>query len=277
MSVRIVTLVENTAGFPLVLAEWGQSVYLEADGKKILFDTGLGKALLHNAKALGVEIGKLDYLILSHGHVDHTGGLKDALEIQEKKPLSIIAHPGIWGKKYIRLGGDRFIGIPFARDYLESLGGEFRSTKEPFWVSENVLVSGEVSLESGFEKVDDNILIKENGRFSKDPLLDDFSIFINTPKGLVAVLGCGHRGIVNILRHGLNLTGLDRVRAVIGGTHLFMADKERLEKTIEALKGMNLGEIGVSHCTGMQASLELAQVFKERFFFNNAGTGREYE
>jgi len=261
----------------LVLAEWGQSVYLEADGKKILFDTGLGKALLHNAKALGVEMGKIDYLILSHGHVDHTGGLKDALEAQEQRPLPIIAHPDIWGKKYIRLGGDRFIGIPLVRDYLESLGGEFRSTKEPFWVSENVLVSGEVPLESGFEKVDDNLLIKENGRFSKDPLLDDFSIFIKTPKGLVAVLGCGHRGIVNILRHGLNLTGLDRVRAVIGGTHLFMADKERLEKTIEALKGMNLGEIGVSHCTGMQASLELAQAFKERFFFNNAGTSREYE
>jgi 7,8-dihydropterin-6-yl-methyl-4-(beta-D-ribofuranosyl)aminobenzene 5'-phosphate synthase len=258
------------------LAEWGQSIYFEADGKKILFDAGLGPSLVRNARVIGVDLSQIDALVLSHGHADHTGGLKDALEVQAQRPLPIIAHPGVWDKKYIHLGGERFIGIPYARDYLEALGGEFRLTKEPLWVSENVVTSGEVPLKTDFERVDDNILIKENGGFTQDPLMDDVSIYIKTPEGLVVLLGCGHRGIINILSHGLHLTGLDRVRAVIGGTHLFMADEARVKKTIEALRGMALKEIGVSHCTGLEASLKLATAFEGRFFFNNAGTSREY-
>ena len=95
---------------------------------------------------------------------------------------------------------------------------------------------------------------------------------INTEYGLVVILGCAHRGIVNTLRHAQQLTGKESVYAAIGGTHLFRASDERIDQTIADLKDMGIQRLGVSHCTGFRASARLAQEFEDVFFLNNAGT-----
>jgi len=105
-----------------------------------------------------------------------------------------------------------------------------------------------------------------------DPLADDLALIIDTDFGLVVILGCAHRGIINTLRHTQNLTGKELVYAAIGGTHLFRASEERLEKTIADLKEIGIQRLGVSHCTGFRASARLAQEFEDIFFMNNAGT-----
>jgi len=189
--------------------------------------------------------------------------------------VEVIAHPDIWGSKYTRRGGqtvEQYIGIPFSREELESLGARFNLTREPFRISENVMTTGEIPMVSGYEEVENNLFIKEGGALYQDQLADDLALLIDTDFGLVVILGCAHRGIVNTLRHAQNLTGKEIVYAAIGGTHLIRASGERIERTIADLKKMGIQKLGVSHCTGFRASAQLVREFEGIFFTNNAGT-----
>jgi 7,8-dihydropterin-6-yl-methyl-4-(beta-D-ribofuranosyl)aminobenzene 5'-phosphate synthase len=105
-----------------------------------------------------------------------------------------------------------------------------------------------------------------------DTMLDDQAVLVKTRPGLVIVLGCAHRGIINTLLHACNLSNIDQIYAVIGGAHLISESDERVEKTIAALKELKVQKLGLCHCTGLKAISRLVQVFQDRFFFCNAGT-----
>jgi len=271
MEVRITTLSENTANFGF-LAEWGISILIEVDGMKILVDTGLSSSAVHNAKLLGVDLSTIDRIVLSHGHADHTGGLRDVLKI--KGEVEVIAHPDIWAARYVQRDQKevQYCGIPFSREESESWGARFNLSREPIYITDNVLTTGEIPMLSSYEKIENNLFVKENDTLCQDPLADDLALVINTDFGLVVILGCAHRGIVNTLRQAQQLTGKELVYAVIGGTHLYRASKERIEKTIVDLKKMGVQRLGVSHCTGFHAAARMAQEFEGVFFLNNAGT-----
>jgi len=271
MEVRITTLSENTANYGY-LAEWGLSILVDVEGLRILMDTGLSFSAVHNAQLMGIDLSTIDRIILSHGHADHTGGLRDVLRL--KGEVEVIAHPDIWADKYTRRGQEteRKIGVPFLREELESLGARFNLVREPVHITEQVMTTGEIPMVSGYEEIENNLFVKEAGMLHPDPLADDLALIIDTDFGLVVVLGCAHRGIVNTLRHAQTLTGKELVYAAIGGTHLFRASEERLEKTIADLKEIGIQRLGVSHCTGFRASARLAQEFEDVFFMNNAGT-----
>jgi 7,8-dihydropterin-6-yl-methyl-4-(beta-D-ribofuranosyl)aminobenzene 5'-phosphate synthase len=272
MEIRLTTLTENTANYGL-LGEWGLSILVEADGMKILMDTGLSTTAVHNAQLMGVDLAGIDRIVLSHGHADHTGGLREVLRI--KRNVEVIAHPDIWASKYTRrYGGDteHHIGIPYSREELESLGAQFHLTAEPVRISEHIMTTGVIPLQTEYETVENNLLIKKNGVLQQDPLADDLALIINTEFGLVVILGCAHRGIVNTLCQAQKITGNNTVYAAIGGTHLILASDERIQKTAVDLREMGIKKLGVSHCTGFHASAWLAREFKDTFFLNNAGT-----
>lgn len=279
MTVTITTLVENTAGAPFIVGEWGQSLLVETDGQKILFDTGPSSLISKNAAIMGVDIGAVDGIVLSHGHYDHTGGLQEVLtRIREsgRHPdgVNIIAHPDIFTPKYFYIKDfvERYVGIPFAREELEALGGRFNLTDEPVRLSENMLTTGEVELSMDFEKIDRDLHVKEGEAQVRDKLEDDMGIIIKTGQGLVLLLGCAHKGIVNTVLHAQKVTGIKEIYAVIGGTHLISADKEQMQSTIQSLKGFDIKKLGASHCTGLKAAAVLAREFEGAFFFNSAGT-----
>ena len=125
---------------------------------------------------------------------------------------------------------------------------------------------------TAFEQIDPNLYVKEDADFKPDTLLDDQALIISTEEGLVVVLGCAHRGIINTLYHAQQLTGVKPIRMVLGGCHLINATQERIWQTIAALKELGVASIGVSHCTGLPAAAILAGEFGDSFFFNNAGT-----
>jgi len=114
MRLRITTLSENTANMGDFLAEWGLSFLVETEKETILFDTGKSITTSHNARALGIDLSRVDKIVLSHGHSDHSGGLRQVLRVMRKK-VEVIAHPDVWANKYSRRQGkrDRFSGIPF--------------------------------------------------------------------------------------------------------------------------------------------------------------------
>ena len=273
MSIQITTLSENTAGSISVVAEWGLSILVEADGYKILLDTGLSFSAAYNAPTLGVDLSQVDKIVFSHGHFDHTGGLLYILKLI-KSQVEVIAHPDIWAAKYAKFPEqtEEYIGVPFPKEAAETLGASFNLTREPVWISENIVTSGEIPMTNQYEKIDPILYVKEKGELKPDPLWDDQALFLKSEKGLIIILGCAHRGIINTIRHAQKLTGVEPVCAVIGGTHLIGASPQRMDSTIAELQGVGIQKLGVSHCTGLPAAAVLARTFGESFLFNNAGS-----
>jgi len=272
MEIKITTLSENTATYGF-LAEWGLSILIEVDGLRILMDTGVSFSAVHNAQLVGIDLATIDRIVLSHGHADHTGGLREVL--RRGSEVEVIAHPDIWAPKYVRRDGkteEQYIGIPFSREELKSRGARFNLAREPVHITEHIMTTGEIPMLFGYEEIDNNLFVKEDGVLHPDHLADDLALVIDANFGLVVILGCAHRGIINTLRHAQRLTGKELVYAVIGGTHLFLASDKRIEQTIANLKEIGIQRLGVSHCTGFHASARLAQEFEGIFFLNNAGT-----
>jgi len=292
---RLITLSENTAKWLWVLGEWGWSMLIEADGFNLLFDTGLRVSATYNAAAMGVDLAKVDKMALSHGHVDHTGGLRDVLELMQttvghsnflnpqRREVEIIAHPEVFGPKYIKHGDPAysFRGIPFVKEELEERqGARFVMSRGPVWITEDIVWSGEVPMRNDYEKIAPICFLKEgSGRYSDgdatfipDPLDDDAALYIKTELGLVIILGCAHRGMMNTVSHAMEVTGMDKVHMIVGGTHLVSASDYQMESTISELKRMGVQKVGVSHCTGLASAATLANALgPEIFFHNNAG------
>mgnify|MGYP001032882897 CR=1 FL=1 len=281
MEIRITTLNENTAGRMGFLAEWGLSILVEADGLKILLDTGYNISVVHNASLLGIDLSTIDKIVLSHGHCDHTGGLRQILVSRIGKGVEVIAHPDIWAPKFFvspyyarrfEEGSYNYVGMLYQRGELEDLGASFNLTKDPVWITENMVTTGEIPMVTEHEKIDPGLYVREEGGFRPDPLWDDRALVIKTKLGLVIVFGCGHRGLINTIYYAQELTGVEAIHTVIGGLHLCTASKEQLEFDISKLKEFGTKKIRASHCTGMPAAMRLAQEFGDAFFFNNAGT-----
>jgi 7,8-dihydropterin-6-yl-methyl-4-(beta-D-ribofuranosyl)aminobenzene 5'-phosphate synthase len=273
MKIKFTTLAENTASYLGFLGEWGWSILIEVGNTKILLDTGgpSGTAV-HNALKLGINLSSIDKIVLSHGHADHTGGLREMLTMMRKK-VEIIAHPDIWAAKYRKTKDSSFyIGIPFQRRELESLGASFTLSSEPVRLTDNVTTTGEIPMVTDYEQLEPAQVVMENGDFKQDPLLDDLAIVIKNNSALEVITGCAHHGIINTLYRAQQLTGLNSINTVLGGTHLYRASEERIDNTIAEIKKLKVKKLGVSHCTGFHASSRLAEAFNDAFLVNNAGT-----
>ena len=269
---KIAVLSENTVGTSQgIVGEWGLSFIIEVNGMKILFDTGERGSLLNNSDVMGIDLKQVEALVLSHGHYDHTGGIRSFLQYRGKLP--VYTHPGLFASHYALPEKPRYAGVPYRKEALESLGAEFVFVKESLEITPGVFISGEVPRKTVFEKVDETLFCLENGRkISPDPFHDDMSLYCVTREGIFIVLGCAHAGLINIVEHAREVTGESRVYGIIGGTHLGPAPVEQQEATINYLKELDLEFLGANHCTGLAVISRLAGVFGSRFRFCPAGS-----
>ncbi|RPJ42607.1 MAG: MBL fold metallo-hydrolase [Deltaproteobacteria bacterium] len=279
MKTRITIVCENTASIQGGLGEHGFSAYLETERGKFLFDTGRGISLIPNLLTFGKDPLAIQKIILSHGHHDHTGGLPAILELLTG--VEVWGHPDIFSLRYkiTRKGNkefNRFVGMKFHRAYLESLGARFLLEKGFRTITQDMYLTGEIPRLTSFEKGDPGLFAESEGRLIPDPIADDNSMVIDSPKGLVLLLGCAHAGLINILEYVLKQTRRDEVYAVIGGTHLDFSSLPQLDETIAALKKFNVKRIGVSHCTGLKPAGRLQAAFGEDFFYCNVGHVLEF-
>jgi 7,8-dihydropterin-6-yl-methyl-4-(beta-D-ribofuranosyl)aminobenzene 5'-phosphate synthase len=266
MSYRITILCENSVG-PLsgTLGEHGFSALIEPSaGDPLLFDTGQGLTLLHNARRMNKDLSKVRQVVISHGHYDHAGGLKKLLEeCGEKK---VYCHPSVFRARFrVKDTGECYpIGIPSSQEELEAAGASFDFSKEFRAVAPGIYLTGEVPRVTGFESGDQGLYCDCTGQ-DLDNTPDDQSLVLETGKGLVLVLGCCHAGLVNTVEHVAYMTGRRDIHAVIGGTHLGFCSQEQLETTIGALKTLGIKKLAASHCTGFAASARLSREFPVEF------------
>ena len=275
---RITILCENTVGRLIGLGEHGFSALIETDRGNYLFDTGRGHSVVGNSLELNKDLRTLRKIILSHGHYDHTGGLPEVLRLRGK--VDVHAHPHIFLDRVhiIKEKGKetkRFVGLPFKRSYLETLGANFIFNTDFIEIEKGIFLTGEVPRKTSFEKPDPRLFSEIDGKTNQDIFLDDQSLILDTEKGLILILGCAHSGMINIINYVIHKTGKDKFYAILGGTHLDFLTPEQLDESIKVLKKMKIEKIGVCHCTGMRAAFRLHQEFGDRFFYGHVGSTLE--
>lgn len=277
MSYRITILCDNSVG-PLsgTLGEHGFAALVEWDGGSLLFDTGQGETLLHNALRMNRDLHKVGKVALSHGHHDHTGGLLPLLRNCGGK--EIFAHPAVFSRRYrVKDTGESFpIGIPYDEAFLAGMGGRFNLSTEFREVAPGIYLTGEVPRKSPFEEGDTGLCCDDAG-CAADPLHDDQSLAIRTGKGLVLVLGCCHAGLINTIEHSRSMTGVSGVYAIIGGTHLGFCGAAQLDETVRALRSYTIRKICAGHCTGFTAAARLLKEFPGHFQPAHVGYTLEIE
>ena len=266
MTGRITILCENSVG-PLsgTLGEHGFSALIEPQGgAPLLFDTGQGMTLLHNARRMNKDLSKVGQVIISHGHYDHAGGLKSLLE--ECGAKRVYGHPAIFSSRFrVKDTGDCYpIGIPSGREELEEAGASFDLSPEFRTIAPGIYLTGEVPRVTDFETGDQGLYRDETGQ-ELDSTPDDQSLFLETARGLVLLLGCCHAGLINTIKHVAAMTGRRDFYAVIGGTHLGFCSQEQIGKTVEVLRKLGLKKLAVSNCTGFDASARLSRELPNAF------------
>jgi 7,8-dihydropterin-6-yl-methyl-4-(beta-D-ribofuranosyl)aminobenzene 5'-phosphate synthase len=275
MKARITILCENLVGRLVGSGEHGFSAFIETGKSNYLFDTGSGRSIVPNSLALNKDLKSIRKIFLSHGHYDHTGGLSEVLKLKGK--VDVHSHPHVFLDRFAVLKEEgreikRFIGIHYKRSYLESLGANFVFNTDFTEVEKGLFLTGEVPRQTDFEKPDPRLFSEMDGAMTNDRFLDDQSLILDTDRGIILILGCAHSGMINIIQHVVNKMGKEKFHAILGGTHLDFLTPEQLEESIKSLKRMEIGKIGVSHCTGMKAAFRLQQEFGDRFFYGCVGS-----
>ncbi|MGC8912144.1 MBL fold metallo-hydrolase [Caldisericum sp.] len=271
---KVIVLAEDSVMYESpYLGQHGISLLIEAqagrDKKNIIIDVGQNiEALSYNMKLLNIDPSSIDAIILTHCHYDHTHGVAELLKKINKKEVPIIAHPELFKLNFVESPFLRHVGVmrEDSREHIEENGGRLYLTRDPLKVFPGILTTGEVKRQTDFEEVGIPLkTLTEDGKIVEDRMMDDTSVIGVLKDGLVILSGCSHAGIINIVKHSVELTGINDVLSVIGGFHLIEASYERIKKTVEALVQMNVKLIYAGHCTGFKAQLELYKVFGNRF------------
>ena len=253
---KITVLVDNNTIIDnYLLGEPGVSFFIEEAGKTLLFDLGYSDVFLRNAQKLNINLSGLDYVAISHGHNDHTRGLKYLMEIPKGTP-KLLAHPQAFEEKY---DDNLAIGAEISIEELDNYF-DMNFSKDPYWITDKLVYLGEIERTNDFENKKPVGMHLVNGIMQDDYVLDDTALAYKSKKGLVIITGCSHSGICNIIEYAKKVCGEDRIFDVLGGFHLLKPATEHLKKTIDSIKSAKVKRLHACHCTDFHSKLSLSKV-----------------
>ncbi|MEN6297553.1 MAG: MBL fold metallo-hydrolase [Rectinema sp.] len=281
---KIIMLVENVVYAGGLSAEHGLSLFIEHGGHRFLFDTGQGDRFLKNAQALGVDIEKVEALIVSHGHYDHAGGLKAFCRANTSAKIFI--KEGFFESKYNK--DKKFIGIPYDKELFED---RLQRVSHPKEIFPGVHLMTGIPLANVWDTHFDNLFVMRNGGLEPDRFADEQFLVIKEEDAISVISGCSHRGITNIVRaaaeafadrparhsagplaQGDSPGQGPKFRLVLGGFHLNNADGELADRVIHTLDEFHIERLGCCHCTGIENYARIKSVFGQRAFYSWTGT-----
>jgi 7,8-dihydropterin-6-yl-methyl-4-(beta-D-ribofuranosyl)aminobenzene 5'-phosphate synthase len=274
----------------VVHAEGGLSLFVESftGGRRhcVLFDAGLGpEVIVHNFGALGIDPEHVDQIVISHGHLDHHGGLETILPLIGH-PVPVVIHPDAFLPRYAIMGDRQiapYYNRPLAREKLEKLGARWVLTRQPVPVAPGILTTGEIPLETEFEgpppadtpiTYDPGLYQIRDGVFGLDRVTDEQGLVANVRgEGLAVITGCGHLGVVNTIRQARRVTGVEDLALVMGGFHLGFpgTPQERIERTTDALAELPVKRIVPMHCSGFACMTQVAAKMPDQFLLYTVG------
>jgi len=267
---RISVLIEDSTNLskPELITKHGLSFYLETKAigvsSNILIDAGPAPDIsLRNAINMNLDLKKVDSIFLTHGHYDHSGAILKILE-HINRPVPVVAHPEIFNPKIAYKPKLTSIGLTCDSSDIRSNGGILFLARNSFKITKGIITTGEIQRTTDFENVIGLWTIK-NDLLIEDIMLDEQSLLMNIKnKGLIIVIGCGHPGIINIIRHAKKITGIKKIHSIIGGMHLVNYDIRKIKVIVKELSKIDFNAIYPCHCTGTKAINQLLTSFGER-------------
>lgn len=242
---KITCVVENLVYQAGLKGEHGLSLWISSSEKdNILFDTGQSSLLLENASQLGLDIKGLKNIVLSHGHYDHTGGLKYLLA--ENPDVSIFVHPSIWWKKYRKDGS--FIGFDVSPDAAKN----FQVNRGHIEIQDGIFLDSDLFPPNTPAQYNKGLMVDRNGVLQPDNFEDEQYLIIQRDNGLILITACTHKGIIPIL-DTLQTRYSQEINTIIGGLHLRHESEESIKKVIKQLEERKIKRLYVNHCTGINA------------------------
>lgn len=272
--IKFTFLSENKTESSLCGAEHGLSIFIEAHGKRILFDLGASDLFCKNAKNLGINLKDTDYAFISHGHYDHTSGIPDFCKINKEAPIYI--HEKAFRMTYGMEDGkleEEGSGIPFPK---EDYDHRWKLTSGITPITEDTIVSGTIPVSPGTSVTETFYMKKEDGTIEADDMSHEQFLAIRDEKGVFLFSGCSHQGVIPAVKYAEEIFPETPIYMLVAGMHLYHASEEDRRELSTALGQLGVSKVMPVHCTGLAAIVALKGILGEDCILATAGATYEY-
>ncbi|MBQ7640519.1 MAG: MBL fold metallo-hydrolase [Bacteroidales bacterium] len=283
---KITFLVDNKTETTECKAEWGLSVLIEANGETILMDLGETGMFAENARKLGIDLNKVDFATISHGHSDHSGGAPAFFEVNDHAPVYVhrdafwesvtMKHPKVDAEGHVTEGEvfETGIGIPWTEEFKKLNAHRFILTEGTYRIDEHTWLLGNVPRIEGFSPTEKFYVYIKDDKYTgwaEDMMQHEQTLVVEEEGRLHIFSGCSHNGIVPILKHITEKFPGKRISMIVAGMHLYSASPELRQKVVTEVANYHPDLICPVHCTGMNAIVDFKQAFGDKCRIAYAG------